>query len=112
MAGIELALVLTTSVLVAFVGGVSGWIATAVTALIWYPVRGVLCGYDELYRILRLHRLSAVSRSTQITQVRSLAAKLLSIGKTIVNRRIASARDSLVVETDVNPEPPSSTSIH
>jgi transcriptional regulator with XRE-family HTH domain len=111
-AAIELAFVLTTALTVALVSGVSGWITTAVITLIWYPVRGVLCGYDELYRILRLHRLSAVSRSTQIAHMRSLAAKLLSIGKTIVNRRVASAGDSLIVEPDVNPEPPSSTSIH
>jgi transcriptional regulator with XRE-family HTH domain len=112
VAGVELALVLTTALLVAFVSGVSAWIATAVIPLIWYPVRGVLCGYDELYRILQLRRLSAVSRWTHITQIRPLAARLMLIGKTIMNRRLASAADSLMVEPDVNPESPSSTSIH
>jgi transcriptional regulator with XRE-family HTH domain len=111
IAGVELALVLTTALLVAFISGVSAWITSAVIPLTWYPVRGALCGYDELYRILRLYRPSVVSRWTR-THVRPLAARFMLIGKTITNRRVASAADSLIVKPDPNPEPPSSTFIH
>lgn len=86
VASIEMASVLTTALLVAFVSGLSAWIAIAVIALTWLAARGVVCGYDELYRLLRVHRFGAVSRWTHA--------------------------DSLVIEPDLTPDPPSSNSIH
>jgi transcriptional regulator with XRE-family HTH domain len=112
VASVELASVSTTALLVAFVSGVSAWIATAVIALTWLAARGVLCGYDELYRILRFHRFGAVSRWTQVINKGPLAARLMSIGRTMVNPPGSSTADSIVVEPDLTPDPPSSTSIH
>ncbi len=112
IAGVELASVLTTAMLVAFVSGVSVWIATAVIALTWYPARGVLGGYDEVDRILRLNRLSDVLRWTQVTHMKSFAARLMLIVKTVPKRRGASGADSLIADPEVNPQPPSSASIH
>jgi transcriptional regulator with XRE-family HTH domain len=100
VASVEMVSVVTTALLVAFVSGVSAWIATAVIALTWLAVRGVVCGYDELYRILR-----SINK-------RPLAAKLIAIGKTMANPRVSSTADPLVVEPDLTPDPPNSTSIH
>jgi transcriptional regulator with XRE-family HTH domain len=86
-AGAEVASVLTAALLVTFVSGASAWITTAVIALTWHAVRGVLCGYDELYRVLRVHRFAAVSWAQQINA------------------------DSLV-DADVIPDHPNSPSIH
>jgi transcriptional regulator with XRE-family HTH domain len=112
VAGVEMASMLTTALLVAFVSGASVWIATAVIALTWHTARGVLCGYDDLYRMLRALRFGAVSRWRQVINKRPLAARLMWIGKTMMNRRVSSSSDSLVVEPDLTSDPPSSTSIH
>jgi len=111
VAGAEVASVLTTALLVTFVSGASPWIAIAVCALSWQALKGVLCGYDELYRVLRLYRFTAVSRWTQIINERPLAARLMSIGKTIVNTRVSSTADSFV-DADVMPDHSNSRSIH
>jgi hypothetical protein len=107
VAGAEVAAVLTIGLLVTFVSGVSAWVATAVIALAWQVARGVLCGYDELYRTVRVHRFTAASRWTQMINKRPLAARLMSIG----NPRVSSTADSLV-EAEVIPESANSTSIH
>jgi transcriptional regulator with XRE-family HTH domain len=111
VAGVEMASVLTTALLVAFITGVSAWITTAVVALTWHAAKGVLCGYDDLYRILRIRRFSAVSRWTHIIN-KPLAARLMSIGKTMVNPRVSPTADSLLVEPDLTSDPSSSTSVH
>ena len=112
IAGVEVALVLTAAMFVAFVSGVSVWIATAIIALTWYPGRGVLGGYDEVYRLLRLNRLRDVWRRTRIIHMRSFAARLVLIAKTVAKRRVASGAGSLIADPDVNHQSPSSTSIH
>jgi hypothetical protein len=109
---VEMASVLATALLVSFLSGVSAWIAAAVIALMWHAARGVLCGYDELYRMLRALRFGAVSRWTQLINKQPLAARLMSIGKTTANPRVSSTADSLGVEPHLTPDPPSSTSIH
>jgi transcriptional regulator with XRE-family HTH domain len=111
VAGVEMASVLATALLVSFLSGVSAWIAAAVIALMWHAARGVLCGYDELYRMLRAFRFGAVSRWTQLINKQPLS-RLMSIGKTTANPRVSSTADSLGVEPDLTPDPPSSTSIH
>ena len=112
IAAVEAALVLTAAMVVAFLGDFSVWIAIAVIALTWYPARGVLGDYDELYRLLRSYRLSDVLRRTHITHWRSFAARLMLMAKTIVKRRVASGANSLIGDPDVNPQRPRSTSIH
>ena len=111
VAGAEVASVLTTALLVTFVSAASPWIAIAVLALTWQALKGVLCGYDELSRVLRVYRFTVVSRWRQIINERPLAARLMSIGKTIVNTRVSSAADSFV-DADVMPDHPNSRSIH
>lgn len=107
-----MATLLATALLVAFLSGVSAWIATAVTALTWHAATGMLGGQDEFYRILRTYRLSALSRWTQMIRKRSVAASLLSLGETLGNPKGSSAADSLVIESDVTSDPTSLTSIH
>jgi len=111
VASIEVASVLTTALLVAFLSGISVWIATTVIALTWQAARGLLCGYDELYRIVRIHLFSGLSRWRHTINRRPFALRLGSIGKTLVNPR-GSAADSLVVESDATPDTAGSTSIH
>jgi transcriptional regulator with XRE-family HTH domain len=111
VAGAEVASVLTTALLVTLASGASAWITIAVVALTWQVVRGVLCGYDELYRVLRVHRFTAVSRWTQRLNGRPLAARLMSLGKTIVYPRVSSTADSLV-DADVIRDHANSHSIH
>jgi transcriptional regulator with XRE-family HTH domain len=111
VAGIEIASVLTTALLVAFFSGVSVWIATAVVALTWHVARGLLCGYDELYRMLRI-QFTGVSRWTQKLNSRPFALRLGSIDKTLVNAQVSSGADSLVAESEATRDTPRSTSIH
>jgi len=111
VAGAEVASVLMAALLVTFVSGVSAWIAIAVIALTWQVARGVLCGYDELYRIWRVHRFTAVSRWTEGINKWPVAARLMSIGKTFVNPPVSSTADS-VVGADVIADAANSTSIH
>jgi hypothetical protein len=111
VAAIEIASVLTTALLVAVFSGVSVWIATAVVALTWHVARGLLCGYDELYRLLRSY-LFTLSRWTHKIHSRPFAVRLGSIGKTLVNPEVSSAADSLVVDSDTTPDTRRSTSIH
>jgi transcriptional regulator with XRE-family HTH domain len=112
VAGIEIASVLTTALLVAFFSGVSVWIAIAVVALTWHVARGLLCGYDDLYRMLRSHLFSGLSRWTQNIHSCPFALRLGSIGKTLVNPQVSSDADSVVVASDTARDTPRSTSIH
>jgi transcriptional regulator with XRE-family HTH domain len=95
-ATVELFVVLTIGLVVAFVSGSRGSTTNAIIALIWYPARTAIWGSDALYRMLRLRRPSGSFSWPHATE-RAAAD---------------SADDPFIVDTDVNAATSSSTVVH
>ena len=95
-AAVELFVVLTIGVVVAFVSGSPGSTTNAIIALIWYPARTAIWGGDAFYRIRRLRRTS----------------RSFSWSHTTERSAVDSPDDPFIVETDVNAATSSSTVVH
>ena len=108
-ATVELVLVLTTGYAVASFSGLTGWTATAIVALIWYPLRAAFCGHDAFYRILRLHRLSTSALWSHTTEIPPLAS-LMPSARAAADE--GAADDPFMVETDVHAATSTSATLH
>lgn len=107
---IEAAAIVASGVALSHASGLEFWTATAVLALVWYPVAAMVCGHEVLYRKLRLPRLGTWRPSRTSTSPIASARPTEMSTVTIAAPLDAVADAPLIIDSNVHASP--SASVH